>query len=108
MSQTVAKAILEQLGGGRFVMMTGAKNLVSHGNGLSFKVSGTMTTGGINYVKIVLNGMDYYDIEFGKTRGYTYKVVRTVNDADCDNLAEIFRDVTGLETRMPRFVRSAA
>ena len=73
--ESVAKIILQQLGGNKFVAMTGARNLLNVGNGLSFKIpgSGGFAKNGINYIKVTLNGLDTYDMEFGRIRGQIIK-----------------------------------
>lgn len=97
----IAKTILEQFGGYKFVAMTGAKNLTSIGNGLSFKLPGAgFVHNGINYVKIILNGKDTYNMEFGRIRGTTYKIINTVNNIYFDQLQEIFTQETGLNTHL--------
>ena len=52
----VANTILRQLGGHRFKIMTGAKNLIGDENSLTFKVASPICT----HVKITLNGLDLY------------------------------------------------
>jgi hypothetical protein len=101
---TIANTILSQLGGGKFVAMTGAKNLGNHGNALSFRLPGNpgFVRKGINYVKITLTAADLYNVEFGKIRGLKYSVLETVDGLYHDQLGEVFRSTTGLETRMPR------
>ena len=70
----VAKEIANQLGGtGRLHAMIGAKNFQANGNGLSFRVPSRKA----NYVKITLNSMDTYDVEYGIIHGDKYKVVAT-------------------------------
>ena len=99
----VAKTILEQLGGKRFVVMTGAKTLTSHPEGaLSFRLpgGGGFTKGGINYVKVQLNALDTYDVSFLKLRGANVKHIAEEKDVYADKLQEVFRLHTGLETRM--------
>jgi hypothetical protein len=97
----IAKTILKQLGGNKFIAMTGAKNLIDLGNGLSLKLPGAgFTKNGINYVKIILTPSDTYNIEFGKIRGTTYKIINTINDAYFDQLQEIFTSETGLDTHL--------
>jgi hypothetical protein len=97
----IAKTILQQLGGNKFVVMTGAKNLTSIGNGLSFRLPGHgFTKNGINYVKIILAPSDTYNIELGKIRGTTYKIINTINDVYFDQLQEIFTRETGLNTHL--------
>jgi hypothetical protein len=100
--QSVAQIILAQLGGGRFIAMTGAKQLGDHGNGLSFKLPARFAKQGINFVKITLTPADLYDIEFGTIRGLNYTVKATVEGIYCDMLREIFTDKTGLETSLGR------
>jgi hypothetical protein len=99
-----AQTIYQQLGGNHFAAMTGARNLVAHDDGLSFKLPSTphYTRQGINYVRIRLNGLDLYDVEYGRIWGLKYKKIRTENDLYADMIEESFRQATGLETRMPR------
>jgi len=99
----VSQEIFKQLGGNRFVMMTGAKNIAGGPSFLSFKLP--KAKDGINYVKIKLNSMDTYDIEFGRIRhsmksGSTYKVIHSVDGIYNDQLQEIFTQYTGLYTRL--------
>ena len=96
----IAKTILQQLGGSKFLVMTGAKNLLDHGNALSMRISGNMTRNRINYVKITLDPSDTYTVEFGKVRGTKYTVVDSVDDVYCDKLREIFESKTGLLTSL--------
>jgi len=99
--QYIAKTILEQLGGNKFVVMTGAKNLTGLPNGLSFKLPGAeFAKQGVNYVKITLDPSDTYTMEFGRTRGSEYKVINTHNDIYFDVLQEVFTRETGLETHL--------
>jgi hypothetical protein len=99
---SIAVTILKQLGGNKFITITGAKNLLSHGSALSFKLPSTphYVKDGINYVKISLNVMDTYDIEFGKIRGHSYKIITTTENVYCDDLQRIFTETTGLNTRL--------
>lgn len=102
----IAQTILAQLGGSRaLTLMLGAKHFSSHndeGRGaLSFKFKGSRK---VNYVKIILTVMDTYTVRFGKIGKFDYDIVEQLEDIYCDNLAESFRRVTGLETRVPRIV----
>ena len=102
-AKEVAQTILDQLGGRRFGMMTGAKNFSSHPEGaLSFRLpgSGGFTKDGINHVKITLTPADTYDIAYGKVRGTTFKVVHESKDIYAEDLQRNFRENTGLETSM--------
>ena len=90
--------LLQQLGGHRFITMTGAKNFVKSDNDLSFKVG--RNCHGITHVRITLNANDLYDIEFIKVRKYTPKVAATVRGVFCDNLQAVFTQGTGLDTHL--------
>lgn len=66
--QQLAQTILSQLGGNRFVVMTGAKQLVSIDNGLRFKIGRNASKA--NMVKVLLNGDDTYTMQFWQHRTY--------------------------------------
>lgn len=97
---SVAQTILEQLGGGKFLAMTGAKTLLNHGNGLSFRLPGNLTTDRINYCKITLTPADTYTVEFGVIRKNAYKVHSTHEDVYNTDLRTIFTATTGLDTSL--------
>lgn len=93
--------ILNQLGGRRFLAMTGAKNLVysqQQNNYLSFKIGRNKS--GANYIKIVLNSMDTYDMKFIKIFKDKMTTVAEFENIYNDQLQEIFTDVTGLYTSL--------
>jgi len=94
--KSVAIEILKQLGGNRFIAMTGARNFVADGNRMMFKLPGTMTKNRINYITITLNVMDTYDIKFFNLRGDKIKVVEEVNGVYNDMLQSVISDRTGL------------
>lgn len=113
-SNLIANEILNQLGGNRFIVMTGAKNLVYDDNSLRFRIGKNASRA--NMVRITLNGLDLYDMEFirytpGKlivnhktltvtTREEKTEVIKVFKDVYCDMLQELFTDVTGLYTRL--------
>jgi hypothetical protein len=78
--------------------MTGARDFVSIENGIQFKIP--KSRNGINFVKITLNSMDTYNIEFGKIVNYTYKEVSYVGNVFFDKLQEVFTENTGLYTKL--------
>lgn len=98
MSTAIAQTILAQLGGGKFVAMTGAKCLAAGQDYLSFRIP--RSKDGVNYVKIKLTLMDMYEVEFGKIRGVDYRVVKTSEMIYNDCLRECFEDATGLRTSL--------
>ena len=100
--QTVAKIILEQLNGHKFVVMTGAKTLTDHGNALSFRLPSKphYTKNGINYVKITLDPSNTYTVEFVRIRGMKITPIEKLTDIYCDSLREVFTRATGLDTSL--------
>jgi len=96
--QYVAKEIYKQLGGRKFSVMTGAKNLSSTENSLSFRIPRSKNS--INYVKITLNSTDLYDVEYGKIYGYNYTIIKTENNIYDDMLVKSFEQNTGLHTKL--------
>lgn len=98
----VANTIYAQIGGGRFSMMTGAKNFMALNEqlgGLSFKLP-RMSGIKVNYVKIVLNGSDLYDVTFGKIVKDKYTIISEHKDIYCDMLEDLFEKETGLYTHL--------
>lgn len=111
-SQQIASTILDQLGGRRFLVMTGAKNLLATGNGLRFKIGRNASKA--NMVEITLNGLDLYDIRFFKYipsklvvnhakqtaewKPEKNETVKEFSDIYCDQLQELFTETTGMYT----------
>ena len=97
---TIAREILRQLGGNRFIAMTGAKNFTDVGNGLQFGLPKKFN--GINKISIILGADDTYTVKgyyFSKSK-LTCEMVREFTGAYCDNLQEVFTSMTGLYTRL--------
>ncbi|CAH0531123.1 hypothetical protein [Vibrio hippocampi] len=103
-NQIIAKTILEQLGGGRFMAMTGAKNMVAIENGLQFDLPRTRhyVKDGINKVQVVLNPSDTYTVLGLKwmPRKYEFKELANQSGVYGDTLQAVFTDITGLDTRL--------
>ncbi len=95
---TVAETILSQLGGNRFLAMTGAKNLVGDGSGLTFKIG--RNPKGITHARITLTAMDDYQIEFLAVRGANVKPVAFAEGILAENLAHAFKAKAGLDTSL--------
>ena len=96
--RNIAKTILQQLGGNKFIAMTGAKNLGFTNNGLQMKIG--RNSKGITHVIISLKSTDTYDVEFIKMRGVNRKVVKKLKGVYADQLGKIFTKYTGLRTRL--------
>jgi hypothetical protein len=103
----IANEILRQLGGHKFIVMTGANNCIAYGDGLSFRIPGTMTKNHINYVKILLDPSDTYTVKFQKIRmtrrGSFESQVKTISEHSMiydDGLQQLFTAETGLDTHL--------
>ena len=92
----IAKTILSQLGGNKFIAMTGAKNfgILSGKNGIGFSIP---RHNKVKYLRIKLNAMDTYDMEFLNTK---VEVIKTYNGIYNDQLQELFSRETGLYTSL--------
>lgn len=102
MDTTVATTILEQLGGRRFVAMTGARNLIGSADSLSFRLPGTpgFVNNGINVVRITLTPMDTYTVAYLRVRGGTVRTVQQCEDIYAEDLQDCFSRETGLATHL--------
>jgi hypothetical protein len=98
---TVAQTILEQLGGRKFLVMTGARDLMSfdNGTGLQFKLP-RYTGLKINFVRIKLDPSDTYTVEFGRVHGLNYSKISEHEGIYCDMLQDLFTSKTGLDTHL--------
>jgi len=91
----IAETILEQLGGKRFVAMTGARQLVGaafEGVGsLRFRIPGKI-------VVIMLTAMDDYTMTIYDAKGP--RIISERVGVYCDNLVDVFTSETGLRVRL--------
>lgn len=94
----MSKVILSQLGGPRFIAMTGAKNFVGSADALMFDVTGR----GCNKVRVTLAGDDTYTLEAFKfsRKNLTLREVAQVNGVYVENLRACFTRLTGLHTSL--------
>ncbi|MGN6491780.1 MAG: hypothetical protein ACTHLE_07265 [Agriterribacter sp.] len=81
---TIAETILQQLGGKRFILMTGSKQFVDGGDYLKFKLAANILKA--QYLQIKLTAMDDYTMTFFSL--------------DKDMLQDIFTSKTGLYTHL--------
>jgi hypothetical protein len=96
---TVANTILHQLGGRRFIAMTGARALVGGAHDLTFRLPQRFAAKGIVLVRIALTPRDTYTVAFFSRSG---RVISEHEDVYCDALVELFERETGLATRLPK------
>ena len=95
----IAKTILQQLGGNKFIAMTGAKNLGFTDKGLQMKIG--RNSKGVTHVIIELDrGKDLYNIEFVQVRKFKRKTIKKLKGIYADQLGEIFTRYTGLRIRL--------
>lgn len=101
MTNQVGTTIYEQLGGGKFAMMTGAKHFVAMPDGLAFTLPGkNFCKNSINKVVVKLNPSDTYIVGFYRLRAGVATEVSKHSDIDCDTLRELFERETGLRTSL--------
>lgn len=101
----VAKTILEQLGGGKFIAMTGSRDFIDLGNGLRMNLARNKISA--NRLEIILDReTDTYTMKFyrqtfsKKTFEVSKKDIALHEGVYCDMLEEMFTSVTGLYTRL--------
>lgn len=103
--RTITATILEQLGGNKFIVMTGSKNF-GFGTSkedcpqLSFHLARNKAKA--QYCSITLTPDDLYVVKFTKLNKKTYSL-DTVSEHTgiyCDQLQELFTRVTGLYTHL--------
>lgn len=110
MDRNVPKTILDQLGGNKFVAMTGAKNFV--GDGRTLRMTLPRNASPANRLYITLNGLDLYDMRFFRQTGgkFSMKTMeftpiketheKVYHNLCCDQLCEIFEAHTHMYTHL--------
>lgn len=97
----VAQTILQQLGGQRFIAMTGARNLVFEKKCLYFRLP--RANKGIKIVRIRLMPSDTYEVKFVKqarSPSFEETEVASYDDVYAENLRGVFEAETGLATSL--------
>lgn len=105
MITSVYQQILHQLGGSKFLVMTGASKFV-HGYEqiddsypfLAFRIP--KASKGINQVKIVLTPSDTYIMKFFTSHRGNYILVNQIDNIYVEQLQDIFTQQTGLLTHL--------
>jgi len=103
--RAVAQTILQQLGGKRFIAMTGARDLYSDATGLRFALPARFARDGINRIHIALTDLDLYTLTAHRVRGRTGAMPTVTQCAEethihVEQLVATFERVTGLTTRL--------
>jgi hypothetical protein len=109
-----AVTILQQLGGKGFLLMTGADKLMAAGRTNSnpnpwLRMNLRKNQAQVNRLKITLMPTDTYKVEFYRQELVDWSPVisheQTFEMVYGEDLPELFRSVTGYETRLPVIVR---
>ena len=95
----IAKTILQQLGGNKFMAMTGAKDFGIGSDGLQFKIGRNSKS--ISHIVIDYDrGKDLYNMKFLRVRAGKIKVVKKVTGVYNDQLQKMFTKYTGMYTSL--------
>jgi hypothetical protein len=98
----VAKTILQQLGGQRFIRFTGARKFVGGENFLILHLPKYERE--ISMVQITLTPRDTYEMKFWKKadvrRPESLVPVKVIEEVYCDQLQDMFTEVTGIVTKL--------
>lgn len=109
-NKEVAITILNQMGGNKFVVMTGSKDFVNLGNGLRMTLSRNFSKA--NRLDVTLNGDDTYTMRFYRYSpchlnkktfewvGDKTVEVRKFEHIYFDQLQELFTEVTHMYTKL--------
>jgi len=97
-NKAIADTILQQLGGQKFIVMTGANSFSYGDNNLNFRLSSRITKHKAQCMRITLNGKDLYDLELMKIKNFELKLVDKKTDVDAEALQGVFTEMTGLDT----------
>jgi hypothetical protein len=94
---TIAQTILAQLGGNRFLAMTGATNLMNTERGLRFRFPGCRD---MNICEITLDEDDTYSLTFFRARGLDCPITAEYWGIYNSQLRGLFERKTGLATAL--------
>lgn len=94
----VPETILMQLGGGKFLAMTGSDNLSASRNSLQMRLRRNKS--GANFLVIELTPQDDYTMVFTRATVRSRKIVKQIEGVYHDQLQHLFTHVTGLDTHL--------
>lgn len=98
-ASTIANTILTQLGGRRFIAMTGATQLIFNEHGtLSMRIGKNAKS--VNYFSVKLLPSDTYQLTFGRFRKLKLTVLSEFHNVYADQLRSIFEQETQLYTSL--------
>ncbi|MCD6056307.1 MAG: hypothetical protein K0R12_1269 [Gammaproteobacteria bacterium] len=99
MSNEIAKTILAQMGGNKFLAMVPIKIILAKPNGVIFHLKGVFNK--VSVIDVTLNSMDLYDVKyFGSFNRKTLdrKLITQSDGIYFDMLQSDFTSTTGLST----------
>lgn len=97
---TPGHTILSQLGGNKFIAMTGARRFSWDDNGRVLSFALPIIPG--HHMRITLTAMDDYQLELIRFRAGKATSVKQQDGVHCDNLQAIFTEMTGLRISLTR------
>ena len=88
-----------------FCVMTGCKSIIVDEKNFSVKCVLPLTVTGRkwNVLDITLNALDLVDVKCSKNTARGFKMVHEWENLYGEDVYRIFREATGVETRIPRF-----
>lgn len=99
-AQQVAETILNQLGARKFLMMTGARELVATAHGLQFRLPANFARGGVNMIRVELNALDTYEVIAGRWARLDFNEKARESMIYAEDLQSAFTRLTGLDTQI--------
>lgn len=96
----VAKTILQQLGGTKFLAMTGSKNLTTTKYSLNMNLS--KNNASAKFLTVELEENDTYTMTFSKLKKGTFEFIICQQKTGVlfDQMQAVFTEVTGLRTSL--------
>lgn len=95
---TVAQIILAQLGGNRFIAMTGAKSMTYDERSLNMRVG--RNAKGVTHIRVTLRDDDTYSFLAMRVHGHKVTEKARLDGIYADQLVETFERETGLYTSL--------
>lgn len=97
-AQKVAGLILDQIAARRFLVVTGACDLVATTKGLQFRLPANFVQNGVNMIRVELNALDTYDVIAGRWARLEFKEKARESMIYGEDLQRSFTRLTGLDT----------
>lgn len=95
----ISNTIFAQLGGNKFLAMTGARMVYSD-RGLAFKMPRGSTKNRCTHVDIKLNSSDLYDVRYLKLVKMDLREIKSFQDIHATDLGRNFTEATGLDIHL--------